>query len=127
MHDRRASDRRVNPAVPEPLQRRSSRRAGERRESVRFSIGFELVPEGDMVAGELGLGGASYWAPTPPKDDLRGVRTVLAGVTYWLPMRVLSVARERDGFCVHLGFMELPVQAELAIARWLDETSIWAA
>ena len=43
MPERRRSDRRSNPAVPEPLERKRERRGGDRRDSERKKASFVVV------------------------------------------------------------------------------------
>jgi len=121
MAERRKSQRRTNPAVPEPLERRRDRRAEERRESTRRAT--ELVVKSGAAryptTGELGLGGASFKLPVQPPKQLI-IELSLEGRAHSLPASVTSGRSTKNGFDVHVAFEELSTPTELAVAKWLD-------
>lgn len=122
MPERRRADRRTNPAVPEPLERKTERRSDDRRESVRRSAAF-MVRHGDArdeVEGELGLGGASFRLPAAPKGPDICVEWRLGRQTFALEGQVVSTTRARGTHLVHVRFAELDTRTALALARWLD-------
>jgi hypothetical protein len=121
MAERRKTERRTNPAVPEPLERRRDRRAEERRESTRRAT--QLVVKSGAAhyptVGELGLGGASFKLPVQPAKRLIIVLS-LEGRALTLPANVISGRSTKSGFEVHVTFEELGTPTELAVAKWLD-------
>lgn len=123
MADRRAgSDRRARHLIAEPIERKANRRQGDRRDSPRVAATLELDDGAGRTAarGELGLGGASFTTAHPPAGAQVLLRCSLGGTTLEAKARV--VGREVHGHetTVHLAFGELPVDVELALARWLD-------
>lgn len=121
MTDRRKSDRRTNPAVPEPLERKKERRQEERRASVRRPATL-IVRQGKRagkVEGELGLGGASFslaWAPSGPSLTIDHRDSAVSG----LEATVTQTKTTKAGHEVHVVFKELATTTELALAKWLD-------
>lgn len=121
MPDRRRADRRTNPAIPEPLERKKDRRQEDRRESLRRPATL-VVREGrrsETVVGELGLGGASFslsWAPSGPVT-IDHPDTTLTG----LAATVTTLASAKGAHEVHVVLQELDTSAALALAKWLDE------
>lgn len=124
MPERRKTDRRSNPAVPEPLERKKERRAGDRRDSLRKKATF-TVTDGSTkheVEGELGLGGASFVLPGPPAHDALVLELRVGKTTLRLPGRVTEARAARTAVRhVHLKFDELDTRTELALAKWLDD------
>lgn len=119
MADRRAGkDRRARNLIPEPIERKANRRRGDRRESPRLPA--TLVVDGAEVQGELGLGGASFTTARPPAGDELTVRCALPGATLETKARVLRRTAHGARTTVHLAFGELPLDVELALAKWLD-------
>ena len=119
MPERRRSDRRSNPAVPEPLERKRERRGGDRRDSERKKASFVVV-SGDTrheVSGELGLGGASFALSGQLSSHDVTVELRVGRQTLRLDAEVCSAKSARP---VHVKFGELDTPTELALAKWLD-------
>jgi hypothetical protein len=124
MAERRTKDRRTNPAVPEPLERKKERRQEDRRESVRRPGRF-TVHHGarqDDVTGEVSLGGASFVLPSAPEaDDITLELDVGTKRRLRLSGRVTSARAARTAVRhVQVRFGELDTRTELALAKWLD-------
>jgi hypothetical protein len=118
MPERRKSDRRTNPAVPEPIERKRERRQGDRRESLRKKATVVVKDAANSweVAGEVGLGGASFALSPPPAASTLVVELRLSRTTTLrLPGKVTGTRG-----AVHLQFSELDARTELALAKWLD-------
>ncbi|MBL8918473.1 MAG: PilZ domain-containing protein [Myxococcaceae bacterium] len=123
MPERRRRDRRTNPAVPEPLDRKKERRQGDRRESLRkpasFTVRFDDTHE--VVSGDLGLGGASFTLSRRPANDTVTVELKPGRAVLSLPGTVSSVRAARTSLRhVQVRFAELDTKTELALAKWLD-------
>lgn len=117
MSDRRHEDRRTNPAVPEPLERKRERRQGDRRDSLRKPARFRWVAGSTSVdvEGEVGLGGASFIDSSSPAGP--GVLELSVGAqTLHLHGAVNAGTTPR-----HVHFDELDTATELALAKWLDD------
>lgn len=123
MPERRRTDRRTNPAVPEPLERKKERRQGDRRDSLRRKGAFTVVHGAarEQVEGELGLGGASFVLPGAPEADAVTLELKVGRGVLALPATVSSVRAARTAVRhVQVKFTELDTRAELALAKWLD-------
>lgn len=124
MPERRKTDRRSNPAVPEPLERKKERRAGDRRDSLRKKATF-TVTDGSTkheVEGELGLGGASFVLPGAPAHDALVIEFRVGKARLELAGTVTEARAARTAVRhVHLKFDELDTRTELALAKWLDD------
>ena len=125
MSDRRTGPRRTRHLVPEPLTRRSDRRGDERRDSPRVEIALDVREPGKKsrsVLGDLSLGGASFVTTAPPLGD--GLELMFTIPTFAGPIIASAavVARQgaKKGTQVSVVFTDLEVEAELAIAQWLD-------
>jgi hypothetical protein len=101
--------------------------ASDRRDSVRIPIELqirELALGGsfEQRSGNLGLGGVRFESLHPPVGDRFEVRFVLPGSHDELRAQaeVLRTAREGERFGIQLRFVDLPLEAELAIARCLQ-------
>ncbi len=101
-----AADRRDSARVPLPLLVRE------------VALGGSFEP----YAGNLGLGGVFFEALHPPAGDRFEVRFLLPGLPEEIRARaeLLRVTREGERFGAHLRFVELPLETELAIARFLQ-------
>lgn len=123
MPERRRRDRRTNPAVPEPLDRKKERRQGDRRDSLRkpasFTVRFDDTHE--LAAGELSLGGASFTLSHRPVRDAVTLEVQLGSELHVIPATVSSVRAARTAVRhVQVKFAELGTKTELALAKWLD-------
>ncbi len=101
--------------------------ASDRRDSARFPLPLLVRDESlggsfEERAGNLGLGGAYFEALHPPAGDRFEVRFLLPGVREEIRARaeVVRVTREGERFGAHLRFLDLPLEAELAVARFLQ-------
>jgi hypothetical protein len=124
MPERRKTDRRTNPAVPEPLERKRERRAGDRRDSVRKKGTFVVKDGGTSydVAGELGLGGASFVLPRTPIAPTLVIELRVGKTLLLLPAHVTEgPAAHAVVRAVHVRFDELDTATELTLAQWLDD------
>ena len=124
MPERRKSDRRTNPAVPEPLERKKERRQGDRRDSFRKKAHL-VVMDGETshhVAGDVGLGGAAFVLPTALKARALVVALRVGTKTLELPGTVTDARGPRaSSQRVLVTFDGLETATELALARWLDD------
>lgn len=101
--------------------------SSDRRESVRVALPLlirdvELGGSFEEYPGNVGLGGAYFEALHPPAGNRLEVRLLLPGRREEIRAvsEVLRVTREGERFGAHLRFVELPLEAELAIARFLQ-------
>jgi hypothetical protein len=128
MNDRRSYiDRRHLKLVAEPLERYSERREGEeRRSSPRAPLRLWVVDPGEsgvptVHEGEIGLGGASWWTRYPPLAAEVDIHFRLPeGFELRARARVLRVLDDGIDHRVQVKFTDLPVKAELALARYLE-------
>ncbi len=102
--------------------------ASDRRDSVRIALPLmvrdvELGGSFEEHPGNLGLGGAWFEALHPPAGNRLDVRFILPGRRDEIQAmaEVLRVTREGERFGAHLRFVDLPLDTELAIARFLQE------
>jgi hypothetical protein len=100
----------------------------DRRESRRVPI--ELLVRDAAVGGSyethqgnLALGGVFFDAYHPPPGSKIEVRFLVPGGKEEVRAlgEVLRVSREGARFGAHVRFIEIPLEAELAIARFLQE------
>lgn len=126
MPERRKTDRRSNPAVPEPLERKKERRQGDRRDSLRKKGSFVVIDGHTKheVDGEVGLGGASFTLPGAPRTEALLVELRVGTTTLELPGTVTEARAARTAVRhVHVKFDELDHRTELALAKWLDDVA----
>lgn len=128
MSDRRSGiDRRLRDLIPEPLTRVKDRRDNERRDSPRVSMRFwirSLEPASGLphaYEGQLGLGGVTFWTPYPPASPTVevGLRIYSWPDEFNARGRVVREQIDENMTQVHVVFDELPIQQELALARYL--------
>jgi hypothetical protein len=126
MNDRRTGPRRTRELVPEPLTRKRERRGDERRDSPRCEIALDVREPGRKsrpVTGDLSIGGASFVTTAPPMGD--ALELMFTIPTYAGPIITSGVIVARRGSTkgtqVSVVFTDLEVEAELAIAQWLDQ------
>ncbi len=101
--------------------------ASDRRDSARVSLPL-LVRDLDLGGsfeehpGNLGLGGAYFESLHQPAGNRLEVRFILPGRREEIQAlaEVIRVSREGERFGAHLRFVDLPLEAELAIARFLQ-------
>jgi hypothetical protein len=122
MQDRRTgSDRRKRHLIPEALERR----AGERRDWPRRVIALDVREPGKKsrsCVGDLSVDGAAFVTTTPPAGEV--VELMFSVPTYVGPIvtRALVVGRTGlvAGVKVSVVFQDIDVEAQLAIAEWLQ-------
>lgn len=98
----------------------------DRRDSDRVAIQI-LVREAalggsfEVRPGNLSLGGVYYTEGHPPTGNRVELRFILPGSPGEIRANgeILRVSREGDSFGTHVRFADLPLEAELAIARFL--------
>jgi len=103
-------------------------READRRDSQRIPIHL-LVREAalggsfDAYEGNLGLGGVFFDGLHPPLGNRIEVRFLIPGTRHEVEAtgEVLRVSREGARFGAHVKFVDMPLDAELAIARLLQE------
>ena len=100
----------------------------ERRESRRVPI--ELLVRDSATGGSfepyhgnLSLGGVYFDAYHPPSGSRVEVRFLVPGAREEVRAvgEVLRISRDGARFGAHVRFVEIPLEAELAIARFLQE------
>ncbi len=127
MTERRIGSRRTRDLVPEPLTRKRERRGDERRDSPRREIALDVRESGRKsrsCMGDLSVGGASYVTALPPEGN--SVELLFHVPTYVGPIiaNAVVVARQQldpVSMQVSVVFIDLDVEAELAIAEWFDQ------
>jgi len=99
----------------------------DRRDSARIPLPLLVRDESlggsfEERQGNLGLGGVFFDALHPPASDRFEVRFILPGAREEIRAcaEVLKVTREGERFGTHLRFLDLPLDTELAIARFLQ-------
>jgi uncharacterized protein (TIGR02266 family) len=107
-------------APPRPPQddRRDSQRVPIRLMVREAALGGSF----DEHVGNLSLGGVYFAEGHPPFGTRVELRFVLPGGGGEIRAagEILEVSRERTGFGAHVRFEGLPLEAELAIARFLE-------
>ncbi len=109
-------------------QDRTQAPAGDdRRESER--VGVELLVRDAALGGSfepyqgnIALGGVWFDAFHPPVGSRVEIRFLVPGGRDEVRAvgEVLRISREGAKFGAHVKFVEIPLEAELAIARWLQ-------
>ena len=128
LYDRRALERRALGLVPEAIERKSTRRAEERRTSPRVARRLWVIDpvEGGIpkvYEGELGLGGASWCTDYPPLAEQVEVcfRLPAHDEEVAATAKIARVAQVGRDARVQVIFTDLPLRHELALARYLDD------
>src|SRR5687768_13520219 len=100
----------------------------DRRDSPRVPMKLRVRPAGgagDFVEhdGDLSVGGALFHAPIAVQGDRFELEFQLPGSSHQLQClaEVLRVREAGDTQRVHLKFVELSIEQELAIARYIDD------
>ena len=129
MSERRNNDRRRNQASSnDKITRLGERRRGERRESPRAPMFFLIRDAGRDGAnwlegeGNLSTGGIQWSGRRTPSSRLVDVRFRLPGVPREIHAKgeIIRVSGENGASKFHVRFVELDVQSELTIARYID-------
>jgi hypothetical protein len=111
------------PEVPAPtpaeIDRRESRRLPIQLLVRDAALGGSFEP----YSGNLGIGGVWFEALHPPVGSQLELRFLVPGAREEVRVagEVLRVSREGARFGAHVKFVEIPLDAELAIARFLQE------
>jgi hypothetical protein len=100
----------------------------DRRESQRVDVEL-LVRDAaqggsfEPHRGNLALGGVWFDAFHPPLGSRVEIRFIVPGGRHEIRAvgEVLRISREGPRFGAHVKFVEIPLDAELAIARYLQE------
>jgi hypothetical protein len=127
MTDRNAGASPASPAYDPPAPAPTPE-VDERRDSLRIALPMlvrEVALGGSFEPrdGNLALGGVYFEALHPPVGSRIDVRFLLPGVREEVRAggEVLRVTREAgERFGVHVKFVNIPLEAELAIARFLE-------
>ena len=126
MTERRTGNRRTRDLVPEPLTRKRERRDDERRDSPRRDIALDVREPGRKArscTGDLSVGGASFVTTAPPLGDT--VELLFTVPTFVGPIIASAVVVARKGLAkgtqISVVFIDMDVEAELAIAQWFDD------
>jgi hypothetical protein len=100
---------------------------GERRDSPRVPMTFlvrDIKEGGSYVerAGDLSLGGIQWTGKYPPEGREVEVRFRLPRevVEIRATGEIIRVEEQGGGIAFHVRFTQLPVESELAIARFLE-------
>ena len=112
----------------DPNDRAPAQSDAERRDSTRVPIQL-LVRDGGVggsfepYVGNLGIGGVYFEASHPPVGGRVELRFLVPGAREEVRVvgEVLRVSREGPRFGAHVKFVEIPLDAELAIARFLQQ------
>jgi hypothetical protein len=112
-------------------ERKDGARNEERRESPRVPMRFQVRRAGSGAAyesreGDLSLGGFAWSGGAPVEAGAQvEVRFLLPGAAAGAEIEargeVLQVTQGPQGAASHVRFLALPMEAELAIARYLDD------
>ena len=99
----------------------------DRRDSMRVPIQLLVRDAGlggsfEPYIGNLGIGGVYFEALHPPVGSRIELRFLIPGAREEIRVagEVLRVTREGARFGAHVRFVEIPLDAELAIARFLQ-------
>jgi len=132
MNDRRLTERRTNSIVAEPISRKRDRRGEERRESPRREIALDVREPGKKsrsCVGDLSVSGASFITTTPPLSDSIQMMFTVPGYVGPIIASGVVVARRgaEKGTQVSIVFTDIDVEAELAVAQWIELRPVSAA
>ena len=103
----------------------------DRRDSPRVSMRFRVRRAGtadtfDSREGNLSLGGFAWFGSAMPVGTKVEAHFNLPGSPEELQVRgeVLHVGHGSRGTSAHVRFLDLPVEAEMRIARYLDDVEL---
>jgi hypothetical protein len=103
----------------------------DRRDSPRVAMRLSVRRAGtsdtfEPREGNLSLGGFAWYGAALPVGTKVEVRILLPGSKEELQARgeVLHVGHGSRGSSSHVRFLELPVEAEMSIARYLDDVEL---
>jgi PilZ domain len=100
----------------------------DRRDSLRIPVRL-LVRDATLRGsfeertGNLALGGVYFTEGHPPYGTRVELRFIIPGTRHEVRAKgeILRVSREGGTFGAHVKFADLPLESELAIARFLDQ------
>jgi uncharacterized protein (TIGR02266 family) len=110
-----------------PGQAPESDRRDSRRVPIRLMVrDAALGGSFDERAGNLSLGGIYFTEGHPPFGTRVEIRFLLPGHPEEVRAvgEILRVSREGRTFGAHVRFQDLPLETELAIARFLEEEGV---
>ncbi len=103
----------------------------DRRDSPRVSMRFRVrradtTDTFDSREGNLSLGGFAWFGAAMPVGTKVEARFNLPGTPEELQVRgeVLNVGYGSRGTSAHVRFLDLPVEVEMSIARYLDDVEL---
>ncbi|HET8539338.1 MAG TPA: PilZ domain-containing protein [Anaeromyxobacter sp.] len=115
-------DRNDRPAAP------AAQGEADRRDSARVPVQLLVRDAGvggsfEPYVGNLGIGGVYFEAYHPPVGSRVELRFLVPGAREEVRVtgEVLRVTREGPRFGAHVKFVDIPLDAELAIARHLQQ------
>ncbi|HET7824144.1 MAG TPA: PilZ domain-containing protein [Anaeromyxobacter sp.] len=112
-----AHDEQGGAPAPSESDRRDSQRVPIQLLVRDAALGGSFEP----YQGNLGIGGVYFDALHPPVGSKVELRFILPGIEEIRVLgEVLRVSREGDRFGAHVKFLDIPLDAELAIARFLQ-------
>ncbi len=119
MHERRApTERRSRPKV-------SDRRNEERRDSPRTVIAYDFKEPGGTwrsTLGDLSVEGAAFITTAPPAGNVVVLKVSIP--TFTVPIiaigTIVSRVGQVEGAKLGLVFTDIDVEAQLAIAEWVE-------
>lgn len=107
------------------------RRMGDRRDSPRICLKMwvRMVEAGGSFEekdGDVAVGGAYFEDKHLPVGKQVQLRFTLPGKTEEIRCdgEVLRISEQADRFGAHVRFIDMPTEAELAIARFIDEQEL---
>ncbi len=113
--------------MDDPNDRAPAQAEADRRDSARVPIQLLVRDAGvggsfEPYVGNLGIGGVYFEAFHPPVGAKVELRFLVPGARDEIRVlgEVLRVSREGPRFGAHVKFLEIPLDAELAIARFLQ-------
>ena len=111
-------DERASAAPQSEADRRDSQRVPIQLHVRDTAVGGSFEP----FQGNLGIGGVYYEALHPPTGSRVELRFIVPGAGEEIQAvgEVLRISREGERFGAHVKFVEIPLEAELAIARFLQ-------
>jgi len=120
MHERRDPRERRN-----DRHNPSDRRAEERRDSPRTEVAYDFKELGGhwrSTLGDLSVEGAAFVTTAPPDGDVVMVKITVP--TFSMPIfaiaNVVSRRVAAEGIKVGLVFADIELEAQLAIAEWVE-------
>jgi len=100
----------------------------ERRDSARIPFTFQVRDAAlggsfETYEGNIAIGGVYYAGLHPPAGAKVEVRFLLPGESGEVMAmgEVIRVSREGERFGAHIRFTEIPLESELALARFFQE------